>query len=109
MTYLSFSHSGENPKIEPLCSRIWEGNQRGKNHKGFMHTPPPNLKEKGLKTATRNSLRKGSKNHQKWRNGRDTTKPFETITVHTMKVHTKSSLAPDHPSLTQDLTMKLSI
>jgi hypothetical protein len=28
--------------------------------------------------------------------------------IPTMKVHTSSSLPPDHPSLSQDLTMKLS-
>jgi hypothetical protein len=39
------------PKIEPLCSRIWEGNQREKNHEGFKHTPPPIPKEKSLEIA----------------------------------------------------------
>jgi hypothetical protein len=34
-----------------------------------MHTPPPNPKDKGLKTATRNSPIKGSKNHQKGKMG----------------------------------------
>jgi hypothetical protein len=28
--------------------------------------------------------------------------------IHHKKVHTKSSLPPDHPTLSQDLTMKLS-
>jgi hypothetical protein len=28
--------------------------------------------------------------------------------IHTMKVHTRSNLPPDHPPLSQDLTMKLS-
>jgi hypothetical protein len=28
--------------------------------------------------------------------------------IHTKEVHTRSSLPPDHPSLSQDLTMKLS-
>jgi hypothetical protein len=28
--------------------------------------------------------------------------------IHTMKVHTRSSFPSDHPSLSQDLTMKLS-
>jgi hypothetical protein len=45
------------------------GNQREKNHEGFMHTPPPNPKEKGLKTATRKLPRKGPKNHQKGKMG----------------------------------------
>jgi hypothetical protein len=32
--------NNKNPKIEPIFSRIWEGNQREKNHEGFMHTSP---------------------------------------------------------------------
>jgi hypothetical protein len=28
--------------------------------------------------------------------------------IHTKKVHTRSNLPPDHPTLSQDLTMKLS-
>jgi hypothetical protein len=28
--------------------------------------------------------------------------------IHTKEVHTRSSLPPDHPTLSQDLTMKLS-
>jgi hypothetical protein len=59
------------PKIEPFCSQIWEGNQRGKNHEGFKHTPPPNPKEKGLEIATRKSPKKGSE-ITKRTNGKDT-------------------------------------
>jgi hypothetical protein len=59
------------PKIEPFCSQIWEGNQRGKNHEGFKHTPPPNPKDKGLEIATRKSPRKGSE-ITKRTNGKDT-------------------------------------
>jgi hypothetical protein len=47
-----------------------EGNQREKNHEGFMYIhPPPNPKEKGLEIAPRKSPRKGSENHQKERTG----------------------------------------
>jgi hypothetical protein len=28
--------------------------------------------------------------------------------IHTMEIHTRSSLPPDHPTLSQNLTMKLS-
>jgi hypothetical protein len=30
------------------------------------------------------------------------------LSIHTNEVHTRSNLPPDHPSLSQDLTMKLS-
>jgi hypothetical protein len=33
--------------------------------RGSCIHPPPNPKEKGLETATRNSPRKGSENHKK--------------------------------------------
>jgi hypothetical protein len=62
--------STENPKIEPLCSRIWEGNQKEKNQEGFIHTSPPNPKETCLEITTRKSPRKGSENHQKERTGK---------------------------------------
>jgi hypothetical protein len=32
--------STENPKIKPLNPRIWEGNQRQKNHEGFTRISP---------------------------------------------------------------------
>jgi hypothetical protein len=37
--------------------------------KGSCIHPLPNPKEKGLKSTTRKSLRKGSKNHQKGKTG----------------------------------------
>jgi hypothetical protein len=64
----------KNPKIEPLFSRIWEGNQREKNHKGFMHTSPNkspreqprNLSKKIAKKRLRRSpKRKTEKNSNK--------------------------------------------
>jgi hypothetical protein len=48
-----FPPNNENPKIEPLYLRIWEGNEKEKNHEGFIcKNPPPNPIEKCLKTAT---------------------------------------------------------
>jgi hypothetical protein len=55
----------ENPKIERLCSRIWEGNQREKNHKGLKDVSPPNHQKKGLEISRRKSLRKDCEKHQK--------------------------------------------
>jgi hypothetical protein len=44
---------------------------------------------------------KGERHNQALRNHTEST-------IHTMKVHTRCTLQPDHPSLSQDLTMKLS-
>jgi hypothetical protein len=63
----------ENTKIEPHFSRIWVGNQREKNHEGFMHTSPKNPQENGLEISPRKSPRKGSENHQKGKPGRTQT------------------------------------
>jgi hypothetical protein len=58
-------YTNENPKIEPLCSQIWEGNQTEKNHKGFKYTSPTKSKRERPQNHQRKSLRKGSENHQK--------------------------------------------
>jgi hypothetical protein len=61
----------KNPIIEPLCSRIWEGNQRVKNHEGFMTKSqierPQNCHKKIAKKRLRKSLKR--------ENRRDTIKP----------------------------------
>jgi hypothetical protein len=98
-----------NPKIELLCSRIWEGNQREKNTESSS-IPPPNLKEKGLEIAPRKLPRKGSEKSKKDKRERliQTLRNNVESSIHTKEVHTRSSLSPDHPSPSQDLTMKLS-
>jgi hypothetical protein len=47
------------------------------------------------KKENREELKQALRNHAK-------------SSIHTMKVHTRSSLPPDHSSLSQDITMKLS-
>jgi hypothetical protein len=71
------------PKIEPLYSRIWEGNHSPKNHEGFPQISPIKSPRERLRNHAESS-------------------------IHATKVHTRSSLPPDHPTLSQDLTMKLS-
>jgi hypothetical protein len=54
--------------------------------------------------------KKSSENHQKEKTG-ETTKALRNhaeSSIHTMKVHTRSILPPNHPTLSQDITMKLS-
>jgi hypothetical protein len=53
----------ENPKIEPLNSQIWEGNQRKKNHEGFTRISPSNPQEQGPENTPRKPPREGSENH----------------------------------------------
>jgi hypothetical protein len=75
--------------------------------KGSSIQPPPNPKEKDLEIPPR----KGSENHQKGETRKthpSLEEPRQIIYIYTKEVHTRSSLSPDHPFLSQDLTMKLS-
>jgi hypothetical protein len=61
-------------------------------------TPQENHQERAPKITTKNNREQHNKalrNHA------------ESF-IHTTKVHTRSRLPPDHPTLSQDLTMKLS-
>jgi hypothetical protein len=108
--------NASNPREEKTPKSSPFAHEFGRRIKGKITTrgssiqPPPNLKENGLESVPRKLPRKDSKNHQK-RKTRENTKALRNHTkssIHTMKVHTRSSLPPDHPSLSQDLTMKLS-
>jgi hypothetical protein len=61
-------------------------------------TPQENHQERAPKITTKNNRKQHNKalrNHVE-------------SSIHTKEVHTKSSLPPDHPTLSQDLTMKIS-
>jgi hypothetical protein len=66
---------GENPKNEPLRSRIWEGNQREKNHEGFMHTYPTKSQRERSQNHHKKITMKGLQKLPKMEDGRDTIKP----------------------------------
>jgi hypothetical protein len=53
--------------------------------------------------------RKGSENHQKGETGKNIQdlRNHAESSIHTKEVHTRPSLLPDHPFVSQDLTMKL--
>jgi hypothetical protein len=57
------------PKSSPFTHGVGRGIKGKRTTKGSCIHPPPNPKEKGLKTTTRKSTRKGSKNHQKGKKG----------------------------------------
>jgi hypothetical protein len=61
-------------------------------------TPQENNQERAPKITTKNNQEQHNKalrNHAE-------------SSIHATKVHTRSSLPPDHPTLSEDLTMKLS-
>jgi hypothetical protein len=61
-------------------------------------TPQENHQERALKITTKN---KREQHNKALRNHAESS-------IHATKVHKRSSLPPDHPTLSQDLTMKLS-
>jgi hypothetical protein len=68
----------QNPKIEPLCSRIWEGNQREKNHEGFMHTSPTKSQRERPRNCSKKITKKRLWKSPKRTNGNNTSKPWGT-------------------------------
>jgi hypothetical protein len=60
-TSLTLEH--RKPKIEPLNLRIWEGNQREKNHKGFTRISLIKYPRARSRNTLRKPPREGSKNH----------------------------------------------
>jgi hypothetical protein len=55
--------------LDPFTQGFGRGITRKRTTKGSCIHPPPNPKEKCLKTATRKSPRKGSENHKKGKTG----------------------------------------
>jgi hypothetical protein len=88
-----------------------EGESKAKEpqrvHTNFPHQIP---KSKVLKTHRENhqerALKITTKNNRKQRN--KALRNHVESSIQTKKVHTRSSLPPDHPTLSQNLTMKLS-
>jgi hypothetical protein len=85
------------------------GESKGKEPRRVHAYTPPNPKEKGIEIPPRKSPRKGSENHQKNEQEQhiQALRNHAESSIHHKEVHTRSSLPPDHPSLSQDLTMKL--
>jgi polyribonucleotide nucleotidyltransferase len=78
--------------------------------KGSCIHPPPNLQENSLEISPRKFLRKALEITKKNERGKhiQALRNHVESSIHHKEVHTRSSLPPDHPSLSQHLTMKLS-
>jgi hypothetical protein len=76
-------------------------------HKNFPHQiakskVPKTHREKHQKRAPKITTKNNREQHKK------ALRNHAESSIHTKEVHTRSSLSPDHPTLSQDLTMKLS-
>jgi hypothetical protein len=77
-----YPRAKKTPKSSPFAQGFGRGLKEKRTMKGSSIHPPPNPKEKGLEIALRKSPRKGSENHQKGRNVKDTSKPCGTTPNH---------------------------
>jgi hypothetical protein len=94
------------PKSSPFAHGFGRGIKGKRTTKGSSIHPPPNPKEKGLEIAPRKSPRKGSENHQKGETGKTPQGLEEPRRI--FYTYHRRFIPPDHPSLSQDLTLKLS-
>jgi hypothetical protein len=63
------------PKIEPVNSRIWEGNQRQKNHEGFTRISPIKSPRARSRKHTGKTTKRGLRKSPPRTTGNNTTKP----------------------------------
>jgi hypothetical protein len=109
--YLKNTKNSKTTKIEGLPTGFEGQDNQEKRHTNLMcdsqnksskETPPKASRENPKK-----ELRKSPKREKRERHNQALRNHTES-SIHTKEVHTRSSLPPDHPSLSQDLTMKLS-
>jgi hypothetical protein len=98
------------PKSSPFTHEFGRGITAQRTTKGSHKFPPSNTKRKVPKTTQRNHQERAPKITTK--NNREqhiqTLRNNAESSIHATKVHTRSSLPPNHPTLSQDLTMNLS-
>jgi hypothetical protein len=98
------------PKSSPLTHGFGRGINGKRTRKGSHIHPPQNPKGKVPKTHQEIHQERAPKittKNKREQHNQDLRNHAESF-IHTKEVHTRSSLPPDHPTLSQDLTMKLS-
>jgi hypothetical protein len=97
-------------KSSPLTHGFGRGIKGKRTTKGSHEFPPSNPQEKGPENTSRKPPREGFENHHKEQpeQHNKALRNHAESSIHTKEVHTRSSLPPDHPTLSQNLTMKLS-
>jgi hypothetical protein len=78
--------------------------------KGSHKFPPSNPQEQGLENTPRKHQERAPKITTKnnWEQHNKALRNHTESSIHTKEVHTRSSFPLDHPTLSQNLTMKLS-
>jgi hypothetical protein len=102
--------SPKTPKSSPLTHRFGRGIKGKRTTKGSHEFPHQIPKRKVLKTHRENHQERApkitTKNNREQHN--KALRNHAESSIHTKEVHTRSSLPPDHTTLSQNLTMKLS-
>jgi hypothetical protein len=100
--------SWKTPKPSPFTHGFGRGTTAQRTTKGSHKFPPSNSQEKGPENNPRKTPKRAlkitTKNNREQHN--KALRNHAESSIHTTKVHTRSSLLPDHPALSQDLTMK---
>jgi hypothetical protein len=98
------------PKSSPLTHKFGRGIKCKRTTKGSHEFPPSKPQEQGPENTPRKPPREGSENHHQEQpeQHNKALRNHTESSIQTKKVHTRSSLPPDHPTLSQNLTMKLS-
>jgi hypothetical protein len=94
------------PKSSPFTHGFGRGITTQRTTKGSQKFPPSNPQEQGPEKHQEKALKITTKNNREQHN--KALRNHAESSIHTTKDHTRSSLPPDHPTLSQDLTVKLS-
>jgi hypothetical protein len=108
--YFSNPRTPKIPKSSPLTHRFGRGIKGKRTTKGSNKFPRSNPQEQGLENTPKNhqerALKITTKNNREQHN--KALRNHAESSIHTKEIHTRSILPPDHPILSQNLTMKLS-
>jgi hypothetical protein len=98
------------PKSSPLTHGFGRGIKGKRTTKGSHEFSPSNPEEQGPENTQENHQERDkkitTKNNREQHNKALRNHAESSIPI--TKVHTRSSLLPDHPTISQDVTMKLS-
>jgi hypothetical protein len=100
----------ENIQIEAVSEGLLDQDHQAKRHKVLIR----DFQQESLKETPQNFPRKSQEKTPKITRKEKREQHIQDLRnhagsfIHTKEVHTRSSLPPDHPSLSQDLTTKLS-
>jgi hypothetical protein len=104
----SNSRTPKTPKSSPLTHGFGRGIKGKRTTKGSHKFPPSNPQEQGPENTPHQERapKITTKNNREQHN--KALRNHAESSIHTKEVHTRSSLPPDHPCLSQNLTMNLS-